>query len=456
MDWKRANVAPIFKKGKKCDVGNYRPVSLTSIVCKVMESIIKDSVTEHLGINKVIRNTQHGFRKNRSCLTNLLEYLESLTKLVDEGHAVDMIYLDFAKAFDKVPAKRLLAKIRSCGIDEKVTRWIGEWLSGREQRVVLNGAFSLWTAVLSGVPQGSVLGPLSFIIFVNDIDLVIYTVKSILSKFADDTKSGRVIKNKTDRMELQEDLNNLALWAEKWQMQFNADKCKIIHFGRRNPEFEYSINGHTLETVEEEKDVGVMISCDLKPSKQCAKAAKKANSVLGQMSRAVTYRDKITWIGLYKQFVRPHLEYCVQCWSPWTQQDIILLENVQKRAVRMVSGLTGKSYEEKLREINLTSLIDRRARGDLIQTWKIIHGKDDIDKEMFFKLVPEPENRRINTRFSSGKLNIIKPRANTEIRKNFFSVRVIDEWNNLPEEIKSAKTLNQFKNLYDDFKNIVM
>jgi len=316
-DWRRANVSPIFKKGSKSAVGNYRPVSLTSIICKIMESILKDGIMDHLVINSLILSTQHGFMKNRSTLTNLLEYLNILTKLVDDGHCIDMIYLDFAKAFDKVPTQRLLAKMKSNGIKGKTLQWVHSWLTGREQRVVLLGEASAWSWVLSGVPQGSVLGPILFIIFINDLDLAVKTLGGILSKFADDSKAGRVVKLDADRDTLQKDLDSLMEWAETWQMTFNADKCKVLHFGKLNPRFSYTLGGMApggtvLQSVDEEKDLGVIISTDLKPSKQCAKAAKKANSVLGQMSRAVTYRDRITWVGLYKQYVRPHLEYCVQ------------------------------------------------------------------------------------------------------------------------------------------------
>ena len=452
-DWRCANITPVFKKGSKSAAGNYRPVSLTCILCKVIESILRDAIVKHLADNKLILPSQHGFMKAKSCLTNLLEYLEVLTKLVDEGHAVDVVYLDFAKAFDKVPHRRLLQKMEAHGIGGKVVSWVEAWLTGRQQRVVLNGKMSEWAAVESGVPQGSVLGPTCFVIFINDIDNAINIITSFISKFADDTKVGRVVEDNKDREELQKDLDSLMDWSVEWQMMFNSGKCKVIHFGRSNPGFTYTMGGYApagtiLESVVEEKDVGVMVHNTLKPSVQCAKAAKKANQVLGQMARAFHYRDKITWIRLYKTYVRCHLEYAVQAWAPWTQADKELLESVQKRAVRMVSGLQGKEYEDRLREVGLTTLEERRNRGDMIEVWKILHGKEDVDPGTWFNMAATGATHV--TRQAGHSLNIVKPRARLELRSNFFSVRSCENWNSLPSGIKDARTLNAFKNAIDE------
>ncbi len=166
-DWKLANVTLIFKKGSKSNPENYRTVSLTLVPCKLMESIIRDNIVNHLLLNQLIKSSQHGFMKNKSCTTNLLEFLEKVTKMVDNGDPVDIIYLDFSKASEKVPKFRLLAKMKAHGIQGDVLRWISECLSGRRQRIVLNEGFSDRAEVISGVPQGSVLGPLAFIIFIN-------------------------------------------------------------------------------------------------------------------------------------------------------------------------------------------------------------------------------------------------------------------------------------------------
>ena len=237
---------------------------------------------------------------NRSCQTNLIEYLDTLTRLMNEGYYLDVLYLDFAKAFDKVPHQRLLSKLEAHGIGGLVLNWISSWLNGRKQRVVLNGEASDWEKVTSGVPQGSVLGPICFIVFINDIDEVVDLVNGSIFKFADDSKYARKVFSELDRQSLQNDIDRLQGWADTWQMDFNSKKCKILHVGRKNPSFHYTMGGYApagtvLAKVEFEKDLGVIIHKSLKPSSQCAKAAAKANAVLGQMTRAFLYRDKREW-----------------------------------------------------------------------------------------------------------------------------------------------------------------
>ena len=202
-----------------------------------------------------------GFRSGRSCLTNLLEFLEYITKQLDEGNSIDVIYLDFSKAFDKVPHRRLVHKLRLHGIRGTIVEWIGEWLSGRKQRVVLNGVMSEWKEVVSGVPQGSVLGPLLFLLYINDLDI---GISSKISMFADDTKIASTVQSAQDNYRVQRDLDRLVAWADRWQMEFNSQKCKVMHIGKDNRNFSYEMEGCWLEAVREEKDLGVVV--DLKPT----------------------------------------------------------------------------------------------------------------------------------------------------------------------------------------------
>jgi hypothetical protein len=262
-----------------------------------------------------------------------------MTSELDNRKAADVIYLDFAKAFDTVPHERLKKRLKSHCIGGDILRWISAWLSDRKQRVVLNGKESSWEEVLSGVPQGSVLGPLLFTtIFINDLDIAVSELELLL-KFADDTKVSRVICSDADRAGLQEALNKLMEWASLWGMRFNVSKCKVMHMGRGNTKSDYEMDGTVLEKTREEKDLGVIVQESLKPAAQCRKAAKTAMSVLGQITRAFRYRDKSVFVQLYKQYVRPHLDFATQAWSPWQQGDIEALESVQRRVVNMVSGL---------------------------------------------------------------------------------------------------------------------
>ena len=223
---------------------------------------------------------------------------------------MDIVYLDFAKAFDKVPHRRLLEKLKAHSLGGQVLAWIKSWLADRKQRVVLNGKTSNWQNVDSGVPQGSVLGPLAFVIFINDLDDETDKV-TVTNKFADDTKCGQIIKSASDTKNLQEALNNLVSWANKWGMAFNVKKCKVMHVGTENPQAKYTMEGSELSVTTSEKDIGVKVTNDLKPANQCREAAARANSVLGQITRAFHYRDRKTFLSLYIQYVRPHLEFAV-------------------------------------------------------------------------------------------------------------------------------------------------
>ena len=442
-NWKRNNISPIFKKGRKDDPLNYRPISLTSVLCKLMEKIIRKRIVEHLESNQIFTKQQHGFRARRSCLTALLEYFENISRLLDENTPCDAVYLDCQKAFDTVPIRRLLVKLEAVGIKGKILKWISDFLQNREQRVQIRNATSEWVKVLSGVPQGSVLGPVLFLIYINDI---VMNIKSTIKLFADDAKICRPIRDASDQQALQDDLRSLENWSRKWLLKFNENKCKVIHFGHNNPETDYNLNGKPLEKSDEEKDLGIQVSKNFKFSNHVSKIAAKANSVLGRIRRTFTYFDIENVRLLYTSLVRPHLEYGVQSWSPHYKKDIEKLEQVQRRATRLVPHLRDAPYEERLKAFNLTSLEERRKRGDAIETYKLVKGIENVDHEQFFRVIREGPS--VNTRGHPYKLETQQVR--TERRRNFFSIRAVKTWNKLPREVVTAENLNRFKNKYDN------
>ena len=444
-EWKKAHVIPVYKKGSKFKATNYRPISLTSTVVKILESIIRTELFDFLLENNILNHQQHGFVCNKSCLTNLLETFEDWTSAVDQGYGVDVVYLDYSKAFDSVPHRRLISKLEAYGVRGNLSLWLSNFLTNRFQRVVVNGSQSDWVNVQSGVPQGSVLGPLLFILYVSNVpDLI----ESNLKMFADDTKIYSVIKSFHDSLKLQHDINKLMQWSSVWLLRFNAAKCKVMQIGNSLPASYTMYNGTTnvstdLELVNEEKDLGVWCTSDLKPSLHCQKAAVKATQVLGLIRRSFRIDSTDMFIFLYKMYVRPHLEYCVQSWSPYLARDIDTLEKVQRRATKHLRGLAHLTYESRLEILDLYSLYCRRQRGDMIETYKILKRHYDLDPSTFFTL---------NTATTRGhSLKLFKERSRLLVRQNFFTNRIVNLWNSLPDFIISAPTVATFKLRLDNF-----
>ena len=280
-----------------------------------------------------------------------------------------------------------------------------------------------------------------------------------MKKFADDTKMARLVENDAQAAEMQKDIDTLEAWAKTWKMRFNVKKCKVMHVGRKNKRYEYKMGGEQLEEVEEEKDLGVWTHSSMKPSTHCEKAAKSANRALGIMLRSFHYRTRDTLIPLFKTFVRPILEFGGAAWSPWTAKDEETLETVQKRMIRSLSDSGGGAYEDRLERAGLTTLKERRVRGDLIEAFKTLKGINKVNKDEWFDIRSSEITRptRANTVVVEGAATpkvdtLYKKPANNEVRNNFYTVRVARLWNELPETVKSAKTTNSFKTAYDNWK----
>ncbi|XP_073516627.1 uncharacterized protein [Phyllobates terribilis] len=441
LDWRQANVVPIFKKGSKSDPGNYRPVSLTSVVGKLFEGFLRDAIVEYLNDNNCLTQYQHGFMRDRSCQTNLIAFYEEVSSQLDRGESVDVVYLDFSKAFDTVPHKRLVYKMRMLGLGDNVCKWVNSWLSDRKQRVVINGVSSGCVRVTSGVPQGSVLGPILFNIFINDL---VEGLHSKIAIFADDTKLCKVVNTDEDRAQLQEDLDKLGSWAKKWQMGFNADKCKVMHMGKKNSSHPYILNGKPLGKSDMEKDLGVLVNGKLNWSAQCQAAAAKANRVMACIRRGIGAYDENIVLPLYKALVRPHLEYCAQFWAPVLRKDILELERVQRRATKVIKGMEGLEYPERLSKLGLFTLEKRRLRGDLINMYKYIRGQyRDLSHDLF---IP-----RMVTKTRGHTMRLEERRFLHQHRRGFFTVRAVRLWNSLGEEVVMSNSLNEFKRGLDAF-----
>ena len=330
--------------------------------------------------------------------------------------------------------------MKDMGIIGSSINWITAFLSGRSQRVRVEDKFSSWAAVKSGIPQGSVLGPTLFVIFINDMPEVI---ESVCQLFADDAKIFRSVKSPEDNLKLQNDLDKLSEWSDKWQLPFNIGKCKSLHIGKNDLEHIYEMKGKSLEQVKEEKDLGIVIDKELKFHKQVAAAIKKANSVLGLIKKSFALLDTTTLPLLFKSLVRPHLEYGNVIWGPHYIEDMKMIERVQRRATKTIPCLKNLSYEERLRILKLPSLVYRRRRGDMIYAYKLITGKLDLKRDDFFKMT------HLSTR--GHRYKIFKQHARKLPRINSFANRIVNDWNALPSEVVESPSINTFKKKLDEY-----
>jgi hypothetical protein len=443
-DWKLADITAVHKKGDKSLPENYRPISLTCVVCKVMEQLIRDKLMEHLTTNNMLSNKQFGFIKGKSTTLQLLKVLDDWTEAVELGQQTDIIYTDFQKAFDSVPHIRLLNKLSSFGIKGNIQNWIKAFLLDRKQRVKIKGHVSAWAPVISGVPQGSVLGPLLFVLYINDI------VENLQCKcylYADDMKIYTVVKSQDDIARLQLDVNEVVDWAENWLIKLNVSKCKVLSINAKNKnKSQYSINTgnnpSVLASVELEKDLGVSIDNNLSFENHISEIIQKSNKILGVIKRNFKDLNLKTFSLLYKAVVRSHLEYAQAVWSPYKLKHIDALEAVQRRATKILPSLRHLSYSERLKKLSLPTLTYRRARGDMIEVFKMVQGIYDAKSCPLLT-----HSSYLATRGHQHKL--FKKSCHTGTRKNYFTYRIVDMWNSLPVGVINASSVNSFKNNLD-------
>ena len=447
-EWKHAQVTPIFKKGDKTSPNNYRPVSLTCILCKVLESFIRDSIQDHMESLNLYSDCQHGFRTARSCTSQLLEVKNDFTSFYDDNMPFDVIYLDFKKAFDAVPHIRLLNKMRGYGIDGNVLKWTESFLKGRTQQVKINNELSDISNVTSGIPQGSVLGPILFTIFINDLPEYVHSLCKI---FADDTKIYNLCQNFNT---IQEDLHSLQAWSEKWQLFFNNDKCVCLHFGKKNPQADYTLKSNNdvsiIKKSSEERDLGVTFDTNLKFDSHINNVINKANQALGIIKRNFKYMDEEALLTLYKSIVRPILEYGQPVWAPFLLRQSRALESIQRRATKLIPSIKHLPYEERLQHLKLPSLKYRRTRGDLILTYNLFHSHSDREYlSRFFELAKSHSTR-------GHCFKLFKKPCKVNLKKHSFSHRIVNYWNNLPFNTVTAPDTNTFKKLLDgDLLNLL-
>ena len=284
LDWKDAHVSPIFKKGEQYNPANYRPVSLTSVCCKVMEHIITSHIMTHLEKQNILCPEQHGFRQKRSCETQLLDLTTEIMDNLKKGTMTDILVMDFAKAFDKVNHSLLTHKLYQYGVQGQVLHWITDFLHDRRQAVVIDGVRSDFVSVQSGVPQGSVLGPCLFLVYINDLP---DTLTAHARLFADDTAVYDEVKSDSDRAHLQQNLDLLNEWEIKWDMTFHPNKCVQLPVTRMKepPATQYHLHGHTLDTVDSTDYLGLKLTKNLSWSEHIGKISAKANKTLGFLRR---------------------------------------------------------------------------------------------------------------------------------------------------------------------------
>jgi len=440
--WKQAFVIPIFKKGSRDDPSNYRPVSLTSCCCKLMEHLITDYIRDFLNQNNILFSGQHGFRPLFSCDSQLATLIQYLSSILDSKGQADVIFLDFSKAFDIVPHDKLVQKLINLGLPDPIIAWIASFLSNRSQRVRVGEAYSDPSKVTSGVPQGSVLGPLLFLIYINDIA---NGIKSEVRLFADDCALSRVIINTNSCEDLQADLNRISSWCRTWGMKLNSLKCSVVSFSHKKniTSFPYSINDTPLSVDDFYNYLGILLKSDLNWDKHVASIAQKANFSLSSIRRNFKSSPKEVKELLYFSLVRSLVEYSSTSWDPYKIGQVEKLERIQRRAARFVTSNYNRndSVTDMLASLKWPSLASRRRTARLVNFYRVynqIGGWADLNKYLLEPTYFSRHDHQYKVRCSP---------PSKDVGKYSFMYRTANDWNQLDPSV-----LNPFPRTAIEFK----
>jgi len=438
-DWLTASVTPVFKKGNRSLASNYRPISLVSVACKILEHCIVSHVMEHFDKYNILSPFQHGFRKNRSCESQLaLTIHDILTKHSRSGR-VDIAVLDFSKAFDTVPHTRLLTKLKHYGVTGNTLSWIKTFITGRTQRVVVEGRGSRLADVRSGVPQGTCLGPVLFLAFINDLPCHVQTQ---IRLFADDCLLYQPVSSVEDSLVLQRDLKALEAWSDAWGLRFNAQKCHVISTGKESHPFFYQLNGTILKQVRSHPYLGVELADSLSFSAHIANITKTASQKLGFLRRNLRHCPHALRSLSYFALVRSGLEYCSSVWDPHLARDIQQLERVQRNAARFVCGEFRRGPEISvtalLERLKWPTLAERRRSARLVLFYKAHTGVVAIPLD---NILTKADGR---TRGAHSNYKQFATKSNLVL--NSFIPKTVKQWNSLDLDIKTSSTVAEFKN----------
>ena len=444
--WRTALITPIPKTRPFTSPHNFRPISITSIFARTFEKILKARIVKHLSEHAIISPFQHGFQKSRSTVTALLQSLNDWTSIVDGGAGVDVIYLDFCKAFDKVPHSKLLNKLEIVGLHPRIIAWICAFLHNRSFQVRVNTSLSEPRPVCSGVPQGAVLSPVLFSIYTYELPFIISSLGVKCCAFADDLKIYSMVSTDAHHQLLQSAVDAVQEWSVLWELPLSKQKTFLMHVGTRNPSFQYKIGEAAITTIDEVCDLGVLLTSDLTFDKHCQKIAAKAMGMLYRLFRALTTKDSAVLLLAYKTYIRPLLEYGTEIFNPSKRRLICSLERVQNSFTRKVMTRSmGFLYDRipaaKERNLNLglDSLALRRRKFDLLTFHKLVHGHYSLNGEVLVSLVPSvTRGNRFKLRLSNFK---------TSCRAHFFINRVASDYTAMSKKHSIPIGVNSFKTL---------